>query len=78
MDLAATMGIELLTEEEYLGLQALGSFDLKTSSWLKSPLEIRKLGGALYAGRGSDRVFVGQNGAKSYCGVRAFRGSLRV
>jgi len=78
MDLAATMGIELLTEDEYLGLQKLGSFDLKTSSWLKSPPEIRKLGGALYAERRYDRVFVGHNGAQSYYGVRGFRGSLRV
>jgi hypothetical protein len=78
MDLAATMGIEVLTEDEYLGLQKLGSFDLKTSSWLKSPPEVRKLGGALYAERRYDRVFVGHNGAQSYYGVRAFRGSLRV
>lgn len=78
MDLAATMGIEVLTEDEYLGLQKLGSFDMKTSSWLKSPPEIRKLGGALYAERRYDRVFVGYNGAQSYYGVRGFRGSLRV
>ena len=78
MDLAAAMGIELLTEEEYLGLQALGAFDLKTSSWLISPSEIRKLGGALYAERRYDRVFVGHNGAQSYYSSRGFRGSLRV
>ncbi len=78
MDLAATMGIEVLTEDEYLGLQTLGRFDLKTSSWLKSPPEIRKLGGALYGERRYDRVFVGHNGAQSYYGVRGFRGSLRV
>ena len=78
MDLAAAMGIELLTEEEYLGLQALGAFDLKTSSWLNSPPEIRKLGGALYAERRYDRVFVGHNGAQSYYSSRGFRGSLRV
>lgn len=78
MDLAATMGIELLTEEEYLMLQELGEFDLKTSSWVKTPPEIRKLGGALYCERRYSRIFVGHNGAQSYYGVRGFRGSLRV
>lgn len=78
VDLAATMGIELLTEEQYFELQKLGSFDLKTSSWVKTPPEVRKLGGALYLERRYDRVFVGHNGAQSYYGVRGFRGSLRV
>jgi hypothetical protein len=78
MDMAAAMGIELLTEEEYLGLQKLGNFDTKTSSWLKTPAAIRKLGGALYGERRYGRVFVGHNGAQSYYAVRAFRGSLRV
>ena len=78
MDMAAAMGIELLTEEQYLDLQKLGEFDLKTSSWVKTPAEIRKLGGALYGDRRYGRVFVGHNGAQSYYGVRAFRGSLRV
>jgi hypothetical protein len=78
MDLAAAMGIELLTEEEYLELQKLGDFDTKTSSWVKTPADIRKLGGALYCDRRYGRVFVGHNGAQSYYAVRAFRGSLRV
>ncbi len=78
MDLAAAMGIELLTEEQYRELQALGSFDTKTSSWVLAPAEIRKLGGALYGERRYGRVFVGHNGAQSYYGARAFRGSLRV
>jgi hypothetical protein len=78
MDMAATMGIELLTEEEYLELQKLGDFDTKTSSWVKTPADIRKLGGALYCERRYGRVFVGHNGAQSYYGARAFRGSLRV
>lgn len=78
MDLAAAMGIELLTEEEYQELQKLGEFDTKTSSWVKTPAEIRRLGGALYYERRYGRVFVGHNGAQSYYGVRAFRGSLRV
>lgn len=78
MDMAADMGIELLTEEEYLQLQKLGEFDLKTSSWVKTPAEIRKRGGALYCERRYDRVFTGHNGAQSYYGARAFRGSLRV
>jgi hypothetical protein len=78
MDMAATMGIELLTEEQYLDLQKLGEFDTKTSSWVKTPADIRKLGGALYCDRRYGRVFVGHNGAQSYYAARAFRGSLRV
>jgi hypothetical protein len=78
MDMAAAMGIELLTEEQYLELQKLGEFDKKTSSWVKTPDDIRKLGGALYADRRYGRVFVGHNGAQSYYSARAFRGSLRV
>jgi hypothetical protein len=78
MDMAAAMGIELLTEEEYQELQKLGNFDTKTSSWVKTPADIRKLGGALYCDRRYGRVFVGHNGAQSYYGARAFRGWLRV
>ncbi|MFZ0829231.1 MAG: DUF4256 domain-containing protein [Verrucomicrobiia bacterium] len=78
MDMAAAMGTELLTEEEYLELQKLGDFDTKTSSWIATPADIRKLGGALYCDRRYGRVFVGHNGAQSYYGARAFRGSLRV
>jgi len=78
MDMAAEMGIELLTEEQYQELQELGEFDLKTSSWVKTPDEIRKLGGALYYERRYGRIFVGHNGAQSYYGGRAFRGSLRL
>jgi hypothetical protein len=78
MDMAAAMGIELLTEEQYLELQTLGEFDRKTSSWVKAPADIRELGGALYGERRYGRVFVGHNGAQSYYGGRAFRGSLRV
>ena len=78
MDMAAAMGIELLTEEEYQELQKLGNFDTKTSSWVKTPADIRKLGGALYCDRRYSRVFVGHNGAQSYYSARAFRGSLRV
>ena len=77
-DMAAAMGIELLTEEQYLELQKLGEFDTKTSSWVKAPAEVRKLGGALYGERRYGRVFVGHNGAQSYYGARAFRGTLRV
>src|SRR5678810_1306796 len=66
MDMAAAMGIELLTEEQYLELQKLGEFDTKTSSWIKTPADIRKLGGALYCDRRYGRVFVGHNGAQSY------------
>ena len=78
MDMAADMGIELLTEEEYQELQKLGSFDTKTSSWVKTPVDIRKLGGALYCDRRYGRVFTGHNGAQSYYSARGFRGSLRV
>jgi hypothetical protein len=78
MDMAAAMGIELLTEEEYFELQKLGEFDLKTSSWIATPADIRKLGGALYCDRRYGRVFVGHNGAQSYYAGRGFRGSLRV
>ena len=78
MDVAAAMGIELLTEEQYRELQKLGNFDTKTSSWVKTPSDIRELGGALFADRRYDTVFVYHNGASSYFGGRAFRGSLRV
>jgi hypothetical protein len=78
MDLASAMGIELLTEEEYFALQKLGEFDTKSSSWLKTPAEIRKLGGAIYGDRRYGRVFIGHNGAESYYSGRGFRGSLRV
>ena len=78
MDMAAAMGIGLLTEEQYRELQKLGNFDTKTSSWVKTPSDIRKLGGALFADRRYDNVFVYHNGAESYYGVRGFRGSLRV
>jgi hypothetical protein len=76
--MADAMGIELLTEEQYRGLQKLGNFDMKTSSWVKTPAEIRKLGGALFCDRRYDSVFVYHNGAESYYAARAFRGSLRV
>jgi hypothetical protein len=78
MNMAAAMGIELLTEEQYRELQNLGNFDTKTSSWLKTPSEIRKLGGAIFADRRYDHVFVYHNGAESYYAARGFRGSLRV
>jgi hypothetical protein len=78
IDMAAAMGIEILTEEQYRELQKLGNFDTKTSSWVKTPSNIRKLGGALFADRRYDNVFVYHNSAPSYYGVRAFRGSLRV
>jgi len=78
MDMAAAMGIELLMEEEYFALQKLGEFDTKTSSWIATPADIRKLGGALYGDRRYGRVFVGHNGAQSYYAGRAFRGALRV
>jgi hypothetical protein len=78
VDMAAAMGIELLTEKQYFELQKLGEFDTKTSSWIATPADIRKLGGALYCDRRYDRVFVGHNGAQSYYGGRAFRGSLKV
>lgn len=76
--MAAAMGIELLTEEQYRELQKLGSFDTRTSSWVKTPDPIRKLGGALFCDRRYDHVFVYHNGAESYYGARGFRGSLRV
>jgi len=78
MDMAAAMGVELLTEEQYHMLQWLGAFDTKTSSWLKTPPEIRKLGGAIFGDRRYDHVFIYHNGADSYYGVRGFRGVLRV
>ena len=78
LDMAAEMGIEILSEEEYRELQKLGEFDLKTSSWVTTPSKIRKLGGALFADRRFDTVFVYHNGAFSYYSARAFRGSLRV
>jgi hypothetical protein len=76
--MAAAMGIELLTEEEYRQLQRLGAFDTKTSSWVRTPAAIRKLGGALFCDRRYDAVFVYHNGAQSYYAARGFRGSLRV
>ena len=78
MDMAAAMGIEILTEEQYRELQKLGNFDTKTSSWLKTPSEIRKFGGAIFADHRYNHVFVYHNGAPSYYGIRGFRGSLRV
>ena len=78
IDMADAMGIEILTEEQYRELQQFGDFDTKTSSWLKTPSEIRKLGGAIFADRRYNHVFVYHNGAESYYGARAFRGSLRV
>ncbi|HYL82699.1 MAG TPA: DUF4256 domain-containing protein [Candidatus Angelobacter sp.] len=78
MDMAAAMGIELLTEEQYRELQKLGNFDTKTSSWVKTPSNIRKLGGALFCDRRFDTIFVYHNGAESYYAARGFRGSLRV
>jgi len=78
MDMAAAMGIELLTEQQYRELQQLGTFDTKTSSWVNTPSEIRKLGGALFCDRRYNTVFVYHNGAESYYAARGFRGSLRV
>jgi hypothetical protein len=78
LDWAAEMGIELLTEEQYRELQKLGDFDTKTSSWVQTPSEIRRLGGALFCDRRYDHVFTYHNGAQSYYAARAFRGSLRV
>jgi hypothetical protein len=78
MHMAATMGIELLSEDEYRALQKLGEFDLKTSSWIKTPAEIRVLGGALFCDRRFDHVFVYHNGAESYYSARGFRGSLSI
>jgi hypothetical protein len=78
MNMAAAMGIELLMEEQYRGLQKIGNFDTKTSSWVKTPSAIRKLGGALFCDRRYDTVFVYHNGAESYYAARAFRALLRV
>ncbi|UNT53702.1 DUF4256 domain-containing protein [Lysinibacillus capsici] len=78
MDVAKDMGIELLTEEQYRQLQELGKFDLKTSSWVQTPDNIRKLGGAIFCDRRYDMVFMYHNGAESYYAARGFRGSLRV
>jgi Protein of unknown function (DUF4256) len=78
IDVASAMGIELLTEEQYRELQKLGNFDLKTSSWVKTPDDIRKLGGAVFCDRRYDTVFLYHNGAESYYAARGFRGSLRV
>lgn len=78
IDLAASMGIEILSEEEYRELQEHGKYDLKTSSWVKTPTEIRNLGGAIFCDRRYDTVFLYHNGAESYYAARGFRGSLRV
>jgi len=78
MDMAAAMDIEILTEEQYRELQELGEFDTKTSSWVETPPDIRKLGGAIFCDRRYDKVFVYHNGAESYYAARAFRGALRV
>jgi hypothetical protein len=78
MDLAAEMGVALLTEEEYLALQKLGEFDTKTSSWIATPADFREQGGALWGGRSYGRVFIGCNGAQSYYAARGFRGALKI
>ena len=78
IDMAAEMGVELLTEEQYRDLQKLGNFDTKTSSWVKTPADIRKLGGAVFCDRRYNTVFLYHNGAESYYAARGFRGSLRV
>jgi len=78
VDMAAAMGLEILSEGEYRELQKLGSFDIKTSSWVKTPPEIRKLGGAIFCDRRYDAVFTYHNGAESYYAARGFRGSLKV
>lgn len=78
MDVAAAMGVEILTEDQYRELQKLGAFDLKTSSWIVTPANIRKLGGALFCDRRYDTVFTYHNGADSYYAARGFRGSLRI
>jgi hypothetical protein len=78
IDMAVDMGMELLSEEQYRELQQLGKFDLKTSSWVKTPANIRKLGGAIFCDRRYDTIFVYHNGADSYYAARGFRGSLRV
>lgn len=78
IDMATSMGIELLTEEQYRELQKLGNFDLKTSSWVKTPADIRKLGGALFCDRRYNHIFVYHNGAESYYSSRGFRGMLKI
>ncbi|MEI6462691.1 MAG: DUF4256 domain-containing protein [bacterium] len=78
MNMATSIGVDILTEDEYRGLQKLGEFDLKTSSWLKTPESIRKLGGSIFGDRRYDTVFVYHNGAQSYYGSRGFRGLIRV
>ena len=78
LDMASDMGIEILTEEQYRELQKSGEYDTKTSSWVKSPEAIRKLGGAIFCDRRYDTVFVYHNGAESYYGARGFRGVLRL
>ena len=78
VDMASAMGIELLTEEQYLELQKLGNFDTKTSSWIKTPSDIRNLGGALFCDRRYGNIFIYHNGAESYYSARGFRGSIRV
>jgi hypothetical protein len=78
LDMAADMGVELLTEEQYRQLQTLGDFDTKTSSWVTTPSEIRRLGGAIFGDRRYAHIFVYHNGAESYYAARGFRGSLRV
>jgi hypothetical protein len=78
IDMASAMGIEILTEEQYRDLQKLGNFDTKTSSWVKTPSDIRKLGGAIFCDRRYGKVFLYHNGAESYYAARGFRGSLRV
>lgn len=78
VEMASAMGIDLLTEEQYRALQTLGEFDVKTSSWIKTPPDVRALGGALFCDRRYGKVFVYHNGAQSYYAARGFRGSLRV
>ncbi len=78
VDMASDMGIELLTEEQYRDLQKIGNFDMKTSSWIKTPSKIRDLGGALFCDRRYDQVFIYHNGAESYYAARGFRGMLRI
>lgn len=78
IEMAASMGVELLTEDQYRALQSLGEFDLKTSSWIRTPADVRRLGGALFCDRRYGRVFVYHNGVQSYYAARGFRGVLRV
>jgi hypothetical protein len=78
LDVAAAIGIELLTEEEYRGLQQLGNYDTKTSSWVKTPADIRELGGAIFCDRRYNTVFTYHNGAESYYAARGFRGALKI